>query len=334
MQKLRPFALQMLCSAPTGWIDFSGKYGKVLVEPKLDGIMVAIMPFADRANKVAGKAGRQVVTKTCTRSGKAVVNEYTRRWLDLLPVGLHGELTAVDATALSNEAAFSQTMSQLTRQQGEPTAQFLVFNYFGDGSPEYLAKPYSQRMKDAEEAIVTDEFSGQLWSQGRVRIVPMRVVADLEAAQAIMAEHVELGYEGSVVTYEKALYFTGRCNKSNPYALRFKAFEDAEYEILEVIEEVFHDVPSNRELRPELIGRGKGFASSFLCKPAHGFTEAFRSPLSVPDDIAREYWANRDSMVGQLAKVRWLSIGCVNRPRLPVCVGLRSAFDIKESQSD
>ena len=329
MLKLRPFALQMLCSAPADWIDFSGKYGKVLVQPKLDGIMVAIKGFANRANKMAAQRGEQISTKTCTRSGKAIVNEYTRDWMDLLPIGLHGELTAVDASALSNEAAFSQTMSQLTRHQGEPAAQFLVFNYFGDGSLEYLARPYSERMRDAENAIVTDEFAGQLWSQGRVRLVPMRVATDLKAAQAIMAEHVEQGFEGSVVTYSNAPYFTGRCNKTNPFALRFKAFEDAEFEILEVIEEVYHDVPSNRELRQELIGKGKGFASSFLCMPACGFTETFRAPLSVPDDIAREYWENRDSMVGQLAKVRWLAIGCVNRPRLPVCVGLRSAFDIE-----
>lgn len=297
-------------------VDFSGKYGSVIAQPKLDGVWVQIVPdYVELSSKTDKRLGNSVVTRAVTRSGLYVPNAWVRAQLDKLPAGLQGELVVASSSA-SGEASFAESMSGIASRSGEPNVKFVVFNYVSDGSAEYLALPYSLRLLDAQRLL--DEPIAEL--------IASTVVTSAAQLEQEFNRLVDLGYEGACVTFSAAPYYEGRCNRKNPYGIKLKNFVDAEFVIEAVIEEIYHDADRNRKQCPELIGTGKGFAASFQCKPQPQFTDSFRAPLACTEAVARQYWAHRDSIIGQKCVVRWLDCGTVTRPRLPVCTGVRFDF--------
>lgn len=303
-------------------------YGKVCMQCKHDGCRVQIVKPREAANAIDKRKDRTVTTSTCTRSGGYVPNDYIRCLLDRLPVGLDGELMAADSDSASGEAQFSTSMSAITAKAGEPEFKYVVYDYSGN-TPEVSAFSYADRMDLAWWDCVS--YFGELqavpeWLHFAPLYVQPKDKAELDEEAARL---VALGHEGAIVRRLDLPHVNGRSSRKVPAVLRIKAFSQAEFEIVDVIEEVYHDCTRNRKECPELIGTGKGFSSSFVCAPAHGFTESFRAPLSVTDAVAKEYLANKAELIGAICTVRWLAQGNVNRPRLPVCIGLRHSFDIQ-----
>lgn len=304
--------LQMLMGYDASLVRYDGSLGDVLVSPKFDGICVATGPGRYRRSKNDAKKNRYVWTYSFTRNGKYIPNDFVRSQLDLLPEGMHGELVALgsDGEVLD----FSIGSGRMRKHSGCPSFRFVVFNYFADGSDEFCEKPYSDRMKLAEELLEPYDFA---------HVVEQTVVADEDELMVQIDYARQLGYEGLVLTYSKAPYIKKRCGKTTAYAMKLKDMRDAEFEVIGVVEEIYHDVATNRKECPELIGKGKGFAASFVCAPAHGFTKPFRAPIATDEAQAREYWLNRNNLVGAKATVKYMAAGNVSRPRLPVCKGVR-----------
>lgn len=308
---------------PTQNIDFVN----TICQPKYDGVRVQISDWHEAANAVDRRKGRTVLTKTCTRSNGYVPNDYIRALLDQLPVGLDGELVAADSSSESGEAQFSTTMSAVSAKAGEPDFLYIVYDYSSEQSKN---RSYAHRL-DLAEFLCKEAFNRRLpnwlsFSYG----VPVRSKDEIDT---LVAELVEEGYEGAILRRTDLPHVQGRSTRKLPAVQRIKAWADCEARIIDVIAETWHDCETNRKLRPDLIGQPKDFASSFLCEGVPGTRFAgvqFRAPLSVTDQVAREYLQSKHSIVGQLAKVRYLAAGVVDRPRLPVCVGIRSDFDVSQ----
>lgn len=298
-------SLQLLINGDLDLIHFDRKFGTPLASPKYDGMYCRI---TEEFYDVTDKLGRTIRTRALSRSGSYIPNANVRNALDRLPAGLHGELVTLDENGKVN--SFSKSMSELRSVNGSPNWKLYVFNYTACD----LAEGYAVRMLKAMKAIS---------NSNRVELVEQVPCHTREELESAIANNVFNGHEGTVCTYSNVPYLQRRCNRKQPYAVRFKDFTDAEFVIADVIEEVYHDCTANRANRPELIGAGQGYAASFICEPAHGFTEQFRAPLAITRDLATDIWNNRASHIGKQAKVRWLSCGVVNRPRLPVCSGLR-----------
>lgn len=288
-------------------------------QPKFDGMRCQIIDNHLAQSAVDRRMNRSVLTKTCTRSGGYVPNLFVRACLDLLPCGLDGELVLADRSSGSGEAAFSKSMGALSRIAGRPDFAYMVYDYSPNNEVAQL--PYCDRM-----SMVLD-LQLPKWAN----VVRGEVLYSAAQLADYNSRIVSTGYEGTIVRRTDLPHVVGRSKRKCPAVMRIKAWADCEAIVLAVIPEVWNDCATNRALRPELIGKSKDYASSFLCEglPDTQFAgQTFRAPLSVPDSIAVEYLANKSSIIGQLAKVRYLAAGVVDKPRLPVCVGLRSSTDI------
>lgn len=319
-------------------VDKAIDYAKTCVQPKYDGVRCQMLPMHEAANAVDKRLGRSVQTQTCTRSGNYVPNDYARSLLDTLPVGLDGELVAA-ADSASGEAQFGDTMSALSRKDGKPSFKYIVYDYclfddYDEICSDFASLPYSERMGFAY-ADCKEHFGEQLpvW----LAFAPCDVVPESRTHMNVLVEAlVAQGYEGAILRRLDLPHVSGRSKQKLPAVMRIKAWADVEAEIVGVIAETWHDCETNRKQRPELIGTSKDFASSFECKGRPGTPfdgQTFRAPLSVSDAVAREYLANAKDMVGKLAKVRYLAAGVVDKPRLPVCVGVRESYDVSEQGS-
>lgn len=317
MTEQAPFAFSLCMNLDRSKLPLDGT---VIAQPKYDGFRVAIVPSRLAQDKVDARLGRSVATRTYTRAGGYVPNDFARELLDALPIGLDGELIATDCSA-TGEADFAETMSSLRRKAGRPEFAYVVYDY-DNGSED----AYSVRMAKAS-ALLAARFPARLpeWLKLVPTVATVRSLEDIDSAIVYCAD---LGYEGAIFRRTDVPPLRRRAYSKQPWLMRAKEWADAEFEIVDVIEEVWHDCATNRAERPGLIGEGKGFAASFVCAPAHGFTEQFRAPLACTVADAKDYWRNRGDYIGQLAKVRWLKAGCVSRPRLPVCLGVRPEFDL------
>jgi hypothetical protein len=312
-------------------MDFNAKalnFANTICQPKYDGVRVQITKMHESANAVDRRLGRSVLTRTCTRSGNYVPNDYIRELLDRLPVGLDGELVAADSSSESGEASFGTTMSAVSAKSGEPAFLYMVYDYCTDENKD---KSYLERMTEAKQVCQRLFYCPPWW----LRFAPTNVTVGSQAdIDRHMADLVADGYEGLILRRADLPHVKGRSSRRQPAVMRIKAWADCEARIVDVIAETWHDCETNRKLRPALIGQPKDFASSFLCEGLPGTRFAgqqFRAPLSVQDSVAREYLQNKAVLIGQLAKVRYLAAGVVDKPRLPVCVGVRSGFDCSQS---
>lgn len=308
------------------WADHS----KSCVQPKYDGVRVQLVPTRYVGNKTDVRLGRAVLTQTCTRSGKYVPNDYIRRLLDGLPVGLDGELVAADS-GTSGEAQFATSMSAISAKAGEPDFKYVVYDYSGEEGCALNDMGYERRMELAFSDC-KEHFGGLEAMPAWLHFAPTyETIESQEDLDAKVAELVALGYEGAIVRRLDLPHVTGRSKRKTPAVLRIKAWADCEAEIIAVVEETYHDCARNRKECPELIGTGKCFASSFECRglPGTRFEGAtFRAPLAVQDAVAKEYFERSDELIGKICKVKYLGQGSVDKPRLPGCLGLREAFDI------
>lgn len=290
------------------------------LQPKFDGIRVQIVASRKAQNANDKRLGRYVETSTCTRSGGYLPNDYTRALLDVLPVGFDGELVIANDGA-TGEADFSQTMSGLTAKAGQPQFLYRVYDYVHESVAHM---PYSDRIRIAADRLA------EIGHPEYVRLVHGTKFCDGADLMQQVEGLVQLGYEGGIVRRTDLAHSGGRSGTKHPAVMRIKAWADCEARVLAVVPEVWHDCAANRKLRPELIGQPKDFAASFECEGLPGTLfagQVFRAPLTVTDDVAREYLANADRIVGQLAKVRYLAAGVVNKPRLPNCIGIREDYD-------
>lgn len=296
-------------------VDFANS----VVQPKYDGIRCQILEVHDAQTKNDVKLGRVVRTRTCTRSGLYIVNNYVRSLLDTLPIGLDGELVAVDSEG--KELPFSQTTSALASVDGQPKFQYIVYDYIND----YNAwQTYEQRMLGLAYQLQHCDYE---W----LKMTKSWQVESEQDLNAIVESLIAEGYEGAIIRRTDMLPLPGRSTNKKPAVMRIKSWADCEAKIVRVVPDVYGDCETNRKQCPELIGKPKDIAASFECEGLPGTKfegQTFRAPLSVPDDIAKQYLASSELLVGKICKVRYLSAGVVDKPRLPVCVGLREAFDI------
>jgi hypothetical protein len=215
-------------------------------------------------------------------------------------------------------------MSAISSKTGEPDFLFMIYDYCTE---QNCAKSYLERMSEAELVCQKQYYCMPWW----LRFAPTHGTVSSQACiDQCMSELVAKGYEGLILRRTDLPHVTGRSSRKQPAVMRIKAWADCEAKIVDVIAETWHDCAANRKHRPELIGQPKDFASSFLCEGLPGTQFAgqqFRAPLSVQDEIAREYLRDKVKIIGQLAKVKYLAAGVVSKPRLPVCIGLRPDFD-------
>lgn len=268
----------------------------VIASPKLDGI---------RCVKVGGKA--------LSRKFKPIPNHFVRNWIEQnCPDGFDGEIMCSGLT-------FNQIQSEIMSEDGEPSFQYVVFDYVKDD----LKKPYEDRLKDLVQAMT-------LKDSGRLQMNDSVIVDNLDTLKNYEEQCVNDGFEGVMIRSLSSPYKLGRSTLKEQYLLKIKRFEDAEAVVVGFEEKM----KNNNKLEKNELGYAKrsssmsgleaaGVLGALLVKdPKTG--EEFSIGSGFGDIMRKEIWNNKDKYLNKLVTYKFQPSGGKDLPRFPVFKGFRS----------
>lgn len=301
--------------------------------PKIDGIRCIIAPAQTSKSK---KADGDQPQRVFGRSGKHIPNRQIRKILgdDLVPNGLDGELIAGFDNDIFKPDCYKRIASFYSNLDAySDNWSYQVFNFRGDCSPEYLALPLEQRLRDAAQLV--SQLPEHL--QRHIRVMPHYGLSNIAEAYEKVQAWVELGGEGGMLTTNKAPYVCKRASFTKPWALKLKAHEDAEFRIVGYEEEVYR---GTKTISAELLGTAKqDVAGSLRLVPIEGLSPAcfkaeFGCGTGFDQATRRDIVTNWETKYkGKIAKIKYQGCGSDLRPRTPVWQGLRDEVDCPEPEA-
>ena len=252
----------------------------VLMSQKLDGVRATVQ-------------GGQLLSRTL----KPIPNRFVQAAFAGLPDGYDGELIAGDPTAPD---AYRRTVS-IVMSDDKPIGdvQFHLFDQYG-------LQPFHIRIKAVQYAVE------------HLSAMPLAYVEHVEIANAEDLQHalefmVANGAEGVMTRDPQGRYKEGRSTAKDQILIKHKLFEDAEFEIIGTYE-LMHN---GNEATTNALGRterstakagktGRGTLGGFnLHDPSGRFTD-FECGTGFDDAQRADFWARRESLIGQQAKVKLL----------------------------
>lgn len=270
----------------------------VLVQPKLDGVRAVV------------KDGRLL-----SRTLKPIPNAAIRGALEHPEFeGLDGELIVGPPTA---DDCYRRTVSFVMAEDktGEPWV-FYAFDIHDS------AEPVEKRVVEVGRRVAPHAF-----------IVP--VLASVAGTAAVLerveGEFLAEGYEGGIIRTRGTAYKFGRSGKAGPL-LKLKRYIDYEAEVVGVVEEQHN----GNEATTNELGRtqrsshaagkvGKGTLGAMVVRALNGPHEGaeFRVGTGFTAELRATFWENRESLIGEVAKIKSFPVGTKDLPRHPVWLGWR-----------
>jgi len=284
----------------------------VYASPKYDGIRCLII------NGVA-----------LSRSLKPIPNLYVQKWVkdntDVLE-GLDGEF--IVGSPIS-EDVFRKTTSFVMSIDKQGEFDFYAFDILvNQEAIKRLAL-----LKAKQDSL-----------PGNVSIVPQTLVQSKEELEEFRRSIVAEGYEGAMVKRPLGMYKYGRSSVKEGLLLKLKLFSDNEFKIVG-FEPKYHN--TNEATINELGYTARSTAKEGMValdtlgslileanSPSKGVEvqassgSTFGCGTGFDDNLRKELWDQRDSLIGKLAKVKYFECGMKDGiPRHPVFLGIREFLD-------
>lgn len=259
-----------------------------------------------------------------SRLGPFPNQAFTEMAKSLLPKGamLDGEVTCGPPNA---KGVLGKTSSGLTTITGRPDWFLWVFDCYDPFIP------YSSRLIHA--GILVRRLNHE-----RIKMLPYRILENLEQLQAFLGECLADGYEGIITRDPEALYKEGKSTLRQQGMLKIKPFEDFEaritgyYEEMENTNAAVKDKTGKQKRSSAKSGKKpKGTLGGFIgtevktgveVRVGGGFTAAER----------KAFWLIKDDLVaaGALMECTKQLMGEKDKPRHPNFKRLRPDWDVTE----
>ena len=252
-----------------------------------------------------------------SRSLKPIPNRYIQSIIGKREYnGLDGELVV--------GSSFQQATSGIMSSDGEPDFTYHVFDLWDRAGATYYDRDEDLRLHVAVLASP--------------RVVALQTVAitSREELDTYSAEQLALGHEGIMVRSPSSPYKQGRATFKEGYLTKIKPFSDSEATVVG-FEERMHNAntaTTNALGRTERSSHKEnlvpmGTLGALICSNQAKWPGVTFNIGTGFDDATRAYiWANRDRAIGTTAKFKYQAIGTVDKPRIPVFEGFRSAEDM------
>jgi DNA ligase-1 len=277
--------------------------------PKLDGIRCVMVANSDGT------------VSANSRNWKPIPNNYARAWLEEnVPAWCDGELMV---RVKGSDAEFSQVSSGIMSEDGEPDFYFAIF----DAVKTDISTPFAQRLSDLHVAV-------KAIPKEHIKVVPQVLINNSKELQKFFDKCMSEGFEGAMVRSPEGPYKCGRSTEKEGYLLKIKLFDDAEA----VIEGSYVLMHNENEATLDAFGRTErsqkkaGLVETdklggFMVRDLKTNVD-FDIGTGYNDAQRREFWANRDKMVGRIIKYSFQGLGINQRPRFPVWHGFRDSRDM------
>jgi DNA ligase-1 len=253
-------------------------------------------------------------------------------------IGFDGEMT-LGSNPASTERLCSLTTGAMGRFKGVTEMPDLHWWIFDFVTEETFSMPYSARYNRAANRVAALQHP-------RIHIVPFGVVGTMSEAQAIIGDHLEAGYEGTIWRNPNAPHKEGRSDK-NQQLWRSKPWAD--FEIL--VTRVEEGSKNTNEAKINSLGRTeRSFAQEGLVPNGmigsiygtlladvfdHGGRLLFSKSMEVKagpgemtDEEALAWFKDQSKIVGHIAKIKHMTHGVKDKPRFPTFVSKRLPQDM------
>lgn len=271
----------------------------LLASPKLDGIRAVV-----RGGVVY------------SRSNKPIPNRWVQEKLGHLE-HFDGELIVGEPTSKS---VYRDTTSHvMSHDKTDFDLRFYVFDHV-----QFPSNSYGSRTEvlDLDMPVISSAFK-----------LDQALVLNLD--DLLLYEELCLadGYEGLILRDPNAPYKMGRSTVREGYLLKLKRFMDAEAVVIGFEERM----ENLNEARTNELGRtsrsshkenkrGRGDLGALLLRTPEGVE--FACGTGFVDAERAEIWANRDRILGSVAKYKFFPVGVKEAPRHPVFLGWRMKEDM------
>lgn len=284
--------------------DGSQKSSKTLAQMKLVGERVHVQPKFD-GNRCLIKVSADSV-ELYTRKGDRMlpvphIEQQIRAAYDSLAETAGDGLYILDGELYTDAFSFN-TLNGLMRRE-EKTAEHLE-----------MLKLVNYHLYDVMGELAYDErrnlFSG--FASANIKIVPsFEILATDENIRAKMEDFLSDGFEGLMIRRLDCGYE----NKRSWSLVKYKDFLDAEYKVVDIIEDARGGIVGAFVLemdKPTADREGREI-------------KTFRAGIKdLPQDESRKMLANKADFIGRLATVEFFSLSEYNVPRFPKLKGFRA----------
>ena len=255
-----------------------------------------------------------------SRSLKPIRNKHVQRLFGKQEYnGFDGELVVGDVYA---KDVFQKTTSGVMSEDGEPDVTFHVFDLWS--IPTF---DYEYRQRDLQEILLDEdkEYPSIVYAM-------IRLCKNIDDLTFFLEHERNVGGEGLICRSPSGIYKYGRSTPKEQLSIKLKFFEVGEFEVIG-FEERMHN--TNEVTTNEL-----GYKERSSCKEnlipmntlgslvlKYGDTE-FRCGTGFSDAQRKEIWENKESYLGKLASIRYMSVGQIMLPRIPSFHGFRDKDDM------
>ena len=255
-----------------------------------------------------------------SRSLKPIRNEHVQKLFGKPEHnGFDGELVVGDIYA---KDVFQKTTSGVMSKDGEPDVTFHLFDLWN--LPELS---YKERLYLLNDSILLKDYVA-------VQVTSQMYIESKEALTYLLEKERVKGGEGLIGRNPKGRYKYGRSTPKEQFSMKFKFFEQEEFEVIGFTERMHN---SNEQKRDEL-----GYAERSSAKEGmipmntlgslvlkYGDT-TFSCGTGFSDALRDEIWFNQEKYLGKLASIRYMSVGMDKLPRVPSFQGFRDEDDMSK----
>ena len=252
-----------------------------------------------------------------SRSLKPIPNKHVQKLFGRPELnGLDGEIVCGEVTAPD---VYIKTNSAVMSVEGEPCVTYWIFDYWAAPNA-----PFTERI---ELARATAELSPH------TRILPQTLIAARSELDTFREQALAQGFEGVMLRRLDAPYKHGRSSTKEGYLLKLKDFEDAEGQIIGVLEEQ----ANLNEATTDELGHtkrsshkenkvGKGTMGALRVKVLNGpFTGC---EVKIGTGFTAEQRAQPWRM-GDVVTFKYMPHGSKDAPRHPVFLRRRSIDEVE-----
>lgn len=249
-----------------------------------------------------------------SRSLKPIPNRYVQSILG------RPEFNGLDGELMVN-GTFQAVTSAFMSEDGEPDFYYAVFD-----NTQNPGLPFAIRLATLDQFPTSPHLR-------KVVQVDVRSASEL---QAVYERALAEGHEGIMVRSLEGRYKHGRSTLREGILLKWKPFADSEATVVG-FEERMHN---GNEATTNALGRTErsshqanlvpmGTLGALVCSnQAKWPGVTFNVGTGFDDATRAKIWANRSGYIGATIRFKFQAIGTVDKPRIPVFEGLRSAEDM------
>lgn len=250
-----------------------------------------------------------------SRSLKPIPNKHIQQWAKANAEVLEGVDGEFIVGSPMSETVFRDTTSFVMSHDKVQEFSFYAFDVVN-------TEPFVDRLNSLKRKVLPSNTI----------VLKQVLITSSENLEQFRTDVVAMGYEGVMIRLPGGKYKYGRSSVKEQILLKMKLFKDEEFEIVGY-ECKYHN---SNEAKTNELGRTARSTSKdgmialdtlgvLYLKTKDG--KEFGCGSGFDDKTRDELWAVRDSLIGQLATVKYFDIGGYDVPRFGVFKGIRATID-------